>query len=168
MANETYKGIEVSGIVYDNEDKTARSGVSGNANSIGTLSSLETEAKTNLVAAINELVTPKDVSNQIAVDDTYLERNSTDVEYTGVFVCGKVAMVLFPFHAKAEVPLYTILLTGLPKPKKQVFGLMRCVTPTSIEARPFQIDLDGQLMLQGNSPLPEGTSCYQTFVYITD
>ena len=55
MANETYKGIEVSGIIYDNEDETARSGVSGNANSIGTLSSLETEAKTDLVSALNEV-----------------------------------------------------------------------------------------------------------------
>lgn len=168
MANKTYKGIEVSGIVYDNEDETARSGVSGNANSIGTLSSLETEAKTNLVAAINELVTPKDVSNQIAINDTYLEQNSTDVEFTGVFVCGKVAMVLFPFHVKEEVPLYTILLTGLPKPKKEIFGLMRCISPTDIEARPFKITLDGELSLQGLSPLPVGTSSYNTFVYITD
>lgn len=162
------KGIELASDIYGLEDETARDNSEINTSAIGTLANLETTAKTNLVAAINELVTPKDVSNQIAVNDTYLERNSTDVERTGVFVCGKVAMVLFPFHAKEEVPLYTTLLTGLPKPKKQVFGLMRCVSPAANEARPFKIDLDGQLILQGSSPLPVGTSSYQTFVYITD
>ena len=49
MANETYKGIEVSGIIYDNEDETARNGVNTNTTSIGTLTDLETEEKTNLV-----------------------------------------------------------------------------------------------------------------------
>lgn len=162
------KGIELASDIYGLEDETARDNSETNTSAIGTLANLETTAKTNLVAAINELVTPKDVSNQIAMDDTYLERNSTDVEYTGVFVCGKVAMVLFPFHVKEEVPLYTTLLTGLPKPKKDILGLMRCVSPTAIEARPFRITLDGELSLQGSSPLPVETSCYQTFVYITD
>lgn len=56
MANETYKGIEVSGIIYDNEDETARSGVSANSTSIGTLSNLETDEKTNIVGALNEVL----------------------------------------------------------------------------------------------------------------
>ena len=56
MANETYKGIEVSGTIYDNEDETARNGVSTNATSIGTLANLETEEKTNLVGSLNEVL----------------------------------------------------------------------------------------------------------------
>lgn len=56
MANETYKGIEVAGIVYDNEDEAARSGVSGNATSIGTLSDLKTTEKSSLVGSINEVL----------------------------------------------------------------------------------------------------------------
>ena len=56
MANETYKGIEVGGIIYDNEDETARNGVNTNTTSIGTLTDLETEEKTNLVGSINELL----------------------------------------------------------------------------------------------------------------
>ena len=74
MANETYKGIEVSGIVYDNEDETARSGVSGNATSIGTLSSLETEAKTNLVSALNEVNAKENV---ITIGSIYQAPGST-------------------------------------------------------------------------------------------
>ena len=56
MANATYKGIEVAGIVYDNEDEAARSGVSENATSIGTLSDLETTEKSSLVGSINEVL----------------------------------------------------------------------------------------------------------------
>ena len=71
MANETYKGIEVDGIIYDNEDETARSGVSANSTSIGTLSNLETEEKTNLVGSLNEVLEAiKDYSVKVFTPDS--------------------------------------------------------------------------------------------------
>lgn len=51
----TVKGIEVSGTIYDNEDETARNGVNENTASIGDLADLETEEKTDLVSALNEV-----------------------------------------------------------------------------------------------------------------
>ena len=71
MANETYKGIEVGGIIYDNEDETARNGVNTNTTSIGTLTDLETEEKTNLVGSINELLrSMKDYSLKVFTPDS--------------------------------------------------------------------------------------------------
>lgn len=71
MANETYKGIEVSGIIYDNEDETARNGVNTNTTSIGTLTDLETEEKTNLVGSINEVLRSiKDYSLKVFKPDS--------------------------------------------------------------------------------------------------
>lgn len=49
------KGIEVSGEVYNISDETARNATETNATSIGTLTDLETEEKSNLVEAINEI-----------------------------------------------------------------------------------------------------------------
>lgn len=82
MANETYKGIEVSGIIYDNEDETARSGVSANSTSIGTLSNLETEEKTNLVDSINEVLSSiKDFSLAKFTPDSITADTSHAVDF---------------------------------------------------------------------------------------
>lgn len=74
MANETYKGIEVGGIIYDNEDEAARSGVGENATSIGTLSDLETEEKSDLVSALNEVNTKENV---VTIGSIYQSPGST-------------------------------------------------------------------------------------------
>lgn len=82
MANETYKGIEVSGIIYDNEDETARNGVSANSTSIGTLSNLETEKKTNLVDSINEVLSSiKDFSLAKFTPDSITADTSHAVDF---------------------------------------------------------------------------------------
>ena len=49
------KGIELASDIYGLEDETARNDTETNASAIGKLNNLETTAKTNLVAAINEL-----------------------------------------------------------------------------------------------------------------
>ncbi len=49
------KGIELASDIYGLEDETARDNVETNTSAIGTLANLETTAKTNLVAAINEV-----------------------------------------------------------------------------------------------------------------
>lgn len=53
MAN--IHGIEVSGVIYNLEDTTARSGVTSNTADIGDLSELTTTEKDSLVEAANEM-----------------------------------------------------------------------------------------------------------------
>lgn len=50
------KGIEVGGETYDIADETSREEITQQSENIGNIEDLETEDKTNLVAAINELV----------------------------------------------------------------------------------------------------------------
>lgn len=52
MAN--VKGIELASNIYGLEDEEARASAGTNASAIGNLANLETTAKDNLVAAINE------------------------------------------------------------------------------------------------------------------
>ncbi len=49
------KGIELASNIYGLEDETARGDSETNASAIGNLANLNTTAKTNLVAAINEV-----------------------------------------------------------------------------------------------------------------
>lgn len=49
------KGIKLASDIYGLEDETARGNTETNTSAIGTLANLETTAKTNLVAAINEV-----------------------------------------------------------------------------------------------------------------
>lgn len=51
------KGIELASDIYGLEDETARDNTETNTSAIGTLADLQTTAKTNLVAAINEIET---------------------------------------------------------------------------------------------------------------
>lgn len=49
------KGIELASDIYGLEDEKARDNVETNASAIGNIANLNTTAKTNLVAAINEV-----------------------------------------------------------------------------------------------------------------
>lgn len=49
------KGIELASDIYGLEDETARTDTEANTSAIGNLANLETTAKANLVAAINEV-----------------------------------------------------------------------------------------------------------------
>ena len=51
------KGIELASDIYGLEDETARDNAETNTSAIGVLANLATTAKTNLVAAINEICT---------------------------------------------------------------------------------------------------------------
>lgn len=64
------KGIEVLGEIYNIEDETARTNAETNATSIGTLADLETEEKTNLVEAINELAGASGATPAILVSES--------------------------------------------------------------------------------------------------
>lgn len=53
------KGIELASDIYGLEDETARDNAETNTSAIGTLANLNTMAKNNIVAAINEVVANK-------------------------------------------------------------------------------------------------------------
>lgn len=66
------KGIELASDIYGLEDEKARDDTETNTSAIGTLADLETTAKTNIVAAINEVNGKSDDNaSSIATLSTY-------------------------------------------------------------------------------------------------
>lgn len=80
----TIKKIEVGGTNYDIEDEVARKTATENTENIGNLSNLETTAKTNLVAAINEVNQNSFIAELKVLDDTSgtIDFNDLEIDYT--------------------------------------------------------------------------------------
>ena len=109
------KGIEIESMVYGLEDKEARDDVETNTSAIGTLANLQTTAKTNLVAAINELalgINYQRVAKTVSFLNDFVEATGSVVHY----VPGIEALVFYVGGSRAEpisenTPLFSFTLS---------------------------------------------------------
>lgn len=99
------KGIELASDIYGLEDETARDNTETNTSAIGTLANLETTAKTNLVAAINEV--KADTTPDTLVDNTLAGNGIIRLRKVGKIVYMNIANVR-DLEKSRDYLLYTL------------------------------------------------------------
>lgn len=85
------KGIELASDIYGLEDETARGDTETNASAIGNLANLNTTAKNNLVAAINEI--KADTTPDVLVVNTLVGNGTVRLRKVGKIVYMNIADV---------------------------------------------------------------------------
>lgn len=155
------KGIELASDIYGLEDETARDSTETNTSAIGTLANLETTAKNNLVAAINE------VNGKIPIP-TFLTNPTMGPAFSaGNFNVVKYGnLVQVNIHSASLVQQSiddVIALTGLPKPKYSV--LVPLYIYNSQDSQLAYVTSDGELRTSGGS-VKSGV-VFDSFSYIS-
>lgn len=137
------KGIELASDIYGLEDETARDNVETNTSAIGTLANLETTAKTNLVAAINEVNEKtddwEDITSQIVRTSLIVSGNMKLLKKGKIifFQCKNLAL------APQGASLNQDLARGLPPPPLD-WLCVPCMGQNGV-FRPLAINTDGTL-----------------------
>lgn len=107
------KRIELASDIYGLEDETARDSTETNASAIGTLASLATTVKTNLVAAINEVVDEKADESEFTTTKITVTPQITK-GHINVLRSGKIVSVAITDVKFSNLEGYTSIATGLP------------------------------------------------------
>lgn len=137
------KGIELASDIYGLEDETARDNAETNTSAIGTLANLNTTAKTNLVAAINEVDEKindwEDITSQIVRTALIQEGNMKLLRKGKIIFFQYQSLALTSQGAQQN----QALATGFPPPLMS----WMCVPGWGLNGvfRPFSINTDGIL-----------------------
>lgn len=157
------KGIELASEIYGLEDETARGDTETNASAIGTLANLETTAKDNLVAAINEVN-----SKTSPTKETFIT-SKDGITVRGVKKGDFVQLSIDGAYAGEEVRSlqFNDFLPSTWRPSSLVVGLF-CNTNNASVGGSFYIASNGKITLDSanKSPFVTGSYFMQSITYM--
>lgn len=176
------KGIELSSEIYGLNDETARTRVQTAetqietvaddvdtlSDKVGDLDDLETTAKTDLVSAINEFLTPKDVSSSVTLNSVFSGSPTKEVH-----VCGKMCMVNISGVLASTLSGSSLIASGLPTPMFKT-GSSHRVGGSAVGAQGnqystvFQLSKSGDLRTTSTGSFAQGNTISPFFVYMTE
>ena len=161
------KGIELASDIYGLEDETARDNTEANTSAIGTLANLNTTAKNNLVAAINEMVEKKADKSDFTVARVNVTQQVTKGAVE-VLQSGKIVSVNIRDVIPVNLADYTNIATGLP-PISSIYPSV--LDATVLEAGPVvrnvYVDKNGNLAHREAFASTMG-ELFGSFTYLTD
>lgn len=136
---------------------------------IGTLSSLSTAQKTNLVVAINEVVTSVATLNSNLNASNFTLTNSTYYPTTSVFVSGRVVQLQCAGLILKDVPANSEFVIGtLPAAYRPSYKIVKYVLGGGTTSRLFRIsiDVDGKVTYTPTADIATGVgvNINETFV----